>query len=50
MATNSKISVRIDQKMQLTGCDYGNEMRNAIRVARNVLTSVALLFIPILWL
>ena len=31
--------------MQFTGCDYGNDMRNAICVARNVLTWVALLFI-----
>ena len=32
--------------MQLTGCDYGNDMRNAICVERNVLKSMVLLFIP----
>ena len=37
LAANSQISVLIGQKMQLTGCDYGNDMRNAIGVARNVL-------------
>ena len=29
------MSVLIDQKMQLTGCDYGNGMRNVICVERN---------------
>ena len=38
LAANSQISVLIGQKMQLTGCDYGNDMRNAICVERNVLT------------
>ena len=33
LAANSQISVLIGQKMQLTGCDYGNDMRNAICVA-----------------
>ena len=32
--------------MQLTDCDYGNDMRNAICVERNVLKSMVLLFIP----
>ena len=34
LAANSQISVPIGQKMQLTGCDYGNDMRNAICMAR----------------
>ena len=32
--------------MQLTGCDYGNDMRNAMYVEQIVLTWVDLLFIP----
>ena len=46
LAANSQISVPIDQKMQLTGRDYGNDKRNAIYVEQNVLIWVALLFIP----
>ena len=30
--------VLIGQKIQLTGCDYDNDMRNAISVEGNVLT------------
>ena len=37
LAANSQITVLIGQKVQSTGCDYGNDMRNAICVARNVL-------------
>ena len=32
LAATSKFSILIGQKMQLTGCHNGNEMRNAICV------------------
>ena len=31
VAANSQINVLIGQKMQLTGCDYGNDMRGTKR-------------------
>ena len=46
LSANSQIGDLIGQKRQLTGCDYGNDMRNAMRVKRSVLTWVTLLFIP----
>ena len=46
LVANSQTSVLIGQKRKLTGCDYGNDMRDATCVERNVLTRVALLFIP----
>ena len=39
-AANSQISDLIRHKMQLTDCDYGNDMRNAICVEDNVLTCI----------
>ena len=41
LAANSQISVLIDQNMQLTGCDYGNDMRNAICVERSDMSGAA---------
>ena len=35
LAANSQISVLIGQKMQSTGCDYGNDTRNSICVEQN---------------
>ena len=45
LVVNSQISYLIGPKMQLTGYDYVNGMRNAMYVEQNVLTLVALLLI-----
>ena len=37
LAANSQISVLIGQKMQFTGFDYGNDMRNAICVHETII-------------
>ena len=53
LAATIRNSVVIGQKMQLTGCHNGNEMRNATCVAAKtskVPTQVNLLLFPILWL
>ena len=35
LAVNSQINVLLGQKMQLTGCDYGDDIRNMLCVERN---------------